>query len=196
MSGMAKLRPSLDESPKGLIWDLDGWQIQPWQAANYLSDAGFLAPGLCAIGVATMMAESNLYQLAWHLNVRRNEDGTILRDGDLMYVQSADLGWIQRNTPVDRPILAEPNAAQALVDELFETVEWDKFIASAKEARRLWLARGFAPWVANTNGAFRAFLPQAALGVGRLACNDVGLPRDLLKISSGSSSLARPDMLA
>lgn len=161
-----------------ITFDFDGERLEPWQAVQRLYLAGFVDPKLLAVGYAVMMGESGRYLKAWHHNVLRNEDGTILRDAlGRMTVKSTDLGFIQKNivhSPA-RALEIDADVSGAFVDELFAAnprlARGDQSAAIAYAlynsvtgggVKRLW-----SPWYAWVNGNYRKGLPSACVAVGQ-----------------------------
>lgn len=160
------------EAPRGVIWNLDGPQLAPWQAADRLYQGGFTDPLLLGEACSVMKAESGWYLKAWHINPVYDQDGRIFRDPEdgKMTVKSVDLGFIQRNvtTPNTRIDVTQV-AAQALVDGLFKAnPKLAKGVESAKIAFQLYQQRGWSPWYAWVNGYSREYLDDGALAVGNL----------------------------
>lgn len=160
------------ESPRGVIWDLDGALMKPWQAADRLYAAGFTDTVLLAEACAVMKAESGWYLKAWHINAEYDSDGKLVRDSQGRFtVDSVDLGWIQRNVRVADVTLSDTEA-KAWVDTMFqEHPELANGYESAKLARQLYVNGGndFGAWYAWLNGMHRQYLDDGALAVGNLA---------------------------
>lgn len=161
-----------------MTWDLAGERLYPFQAAQYLYNAKtvkgaatihpFREAKTLTIGCAVMGGESDWRLRSWHANVARNEDGTIKRDAQgRITVKSIDLGWIQRNADVaDLPYPDEE--IEPLVLGLFDSEQFgylDRPALAADEAARLYVERGWQPWVAYGNGGYRRHLPNAGLAV-------------------------------
>lgn len=174
------------EEIRGITWDLDGEQLDPWLAAQRLYNAGFKdAQELCVMW-AVLEAESGGYLKAWHHNVTRNEDGTIKRfDGDLMEVKSTDLGFIQKNIVHNpKPLLPiEGDQSKLFVADLFDAFpDLARGDLSAKIARQLFLQRGFQPWYAHTNKTYKRSMPRACVAVANFLALKNGLrPIPLVK---------------
>jgi hypothetical protein len=174
------------EEIRGVTWDFDGEQLDPWLAAQRLYKAGFKdAQELCVMW-AVLESESGGYLKAWHHNVTRNEDGTIkLFDDYLMEVKSTDLGFIQKNVVHNpRPLLpVEGDQSQLFVDDLFVAFPaLARGDESAVIARQLFVQRGFQPWYAHTNGSYKKSMPRACAAVANFLALKNGLrPIPLVK---------------
>jgi hypothetical protein len=135
---------------RGQTWDLDGVQLQPFQAAQRLYNAGFkdakILVEMCAI-----YGESGWYLKAWHHNVERDEDGQIsLDDSGRMTIKSTDLGFIQKNYIWLTPVKCQPIEGQFWADKGFELrPDLAKGDSSADIAYDLYQLRGFQPWYAH-----------------------------------------------
>jgi hypothetical protein len=160
-----------------ITYDFDGERLEPWQAVQRLYLAGFVDPKLLAVGYAVMMGESGRYLKAWHHNVLRNEDGTILRSADgLMEVKSTDLGFIQKNV-VHNPHVVLPiegDQSALFVEDLFAAYpKLARGDESAEIAYALYnsvsggVKRRWTPWYAWVNGNYRKGLPSACVAVGQ-----------------------------
>lgn len=154
----------------GITWGLDGEELKPWQAAQRLYKAGFKDAKILATMWAIMESESGGFLKAWHHNVVRNEDGTILRSEDnLMEIKSTDLGFIQKNI-VHSPheiIPIDANQSQLFVDLLFNAFpELARGDESAIIAWNLYKFRGFQPWYAWSNGSYQKSLERGILATG------------------------------
>lgn len=157
------------EEIRGLTWDLNGEQLDPWQAAQRLYLAGFKDAQLLCKFWAVLEAESGGYLRAWHHNVERLPDGTILRDSQgRMTVKSTDLGFIQKNIVHDEPVkILDEAESQAFVDSLFDQhPELANGAQSAEIAYNMFKQRGFQPWYAYSNGSYKKSLERACLAVG------------------------------
>ena len=117
---------------------LDGTQMKPRDVARLLWDNGWVNADNLMVMLATCQAESALFTKAWNLNTNG----------------SYDFGIFQLNSGTRKG------------DEL------EKFMAMAydpkqavKVARSLYNERKFQPWYAYSNGAYKAYIPQACLGV-------------------------------
>lgn len=175
------------ESPKGIIWDLDGARLLPWQAADRLYQGGFTDPLLLAEACSVMKAESGWYLKAWHINAVYNEDGTLKKDaGGRITVKSVDLGFIQKNVVMPGGSLLEPTpeAADQLIDSLFKSnPKLANGIESSKIAFQMYQQRGFQPWYAWVNGFSKQYLDDGALAVGNLCGMRHGEgPTSLMKV--------------
>jgi hypothetical protein len=173
----SKVQGATLEHYRGITWDLAGTRLKDWQAADFLDRAGFGKHGPLVLvdGVATMIAEAGLHLRAFHLNVDRDSDGRIVRDSQgRMHVKSADLGWIQKNTPSDRHIPVTEEAAAELVAELFEEhPNLAKPLPSALVAYALYKERGYQPWYGYAHRA--AHMGQAVLSVANYLAVKRGL---------------------
>ena len=173
----------VSEEIRGVTWDLEGPQLNPWQAAQRLYHAGFKDARVLAEMWATLEGESARYLKAWHHNVLRDENGQIVRTGEgRLKILSTDLGFIQRNVARDAPV--------ALLDEECATYAQDLFVAhpdlalgdkSAEIAWGLFKTRGFQPWYAHTNGHHRKHLGNACLAVGNFLAVAHGQGGDYLQ---------------
>lgn len=164
---------------RGVTWDLGGTRLYPFQAAQYLYKAQGAKAGVSSYpfrdakrlmeACAIMGGESGWYVKAWHANVVRDDEGRIVRDAlGKMTVKSVDLGWIQRNADVTDAALAD-NEVAPFVENLFDSNTYgylDRPALAATEAANLYLARGWQPWYAYSNGGWRTHLPTAGLAVG------------------------------
>lgn len=164
----------MGEEIQHVTYDFDGARLQPWQAVH---KAGFTDAKLLATGYAVMMGESGRYLKAWHHNVLRNEDDTILRDEQgRMTVRSTDLGFIQKNIAHSPAKVLEmtPEASGALIESLFAAnpklalgdesakIAWAMFNSKDNTGqKRLW-----TPWYAWVNGNYKKGLPSACEAVG------------------------------
>lgn len=157
------------EEIRGITWDLDGEELSPWLAAQRLYKAGFKDAKLLCTMWAVIESESGGYLKAWHHNVERNPDGTILINQDgLMEIKSTDLGFIQKNI-VHNPhkfLPVEGEQSKLFVADLFESfpdlARGDK---SATIAYQMYLLRGFQPWYAYSNGSYKKSLGRATVAV-------------------------------
>lgn len=173
------------EEIKGVTWNLDGAQLEPWQAAQRLYLANFKdATVLCEM-LATIRGESGWYLKAWHHNVLRDEAGLIVRDAAGKFtVKSTDLGFIQRNVVHSSPVKLLDSESQAFVDDLFYShPELARADESAAIAWNLYKLRGFQPWYAHSNGGYKNHLDQACLAVGNYLGMRFLRKRKLLKIA-------------
>lgn len=166
------------EEIRGITWDLDGEQLKPWLAAQRLYKAGFKDADLLCTMWAVLEAESGGYLKAWHHNVERNADGTILVIDGLMTVRSTDLGFIQKNI-VHNPkqiLPVEGNQSKLFVADLFlafpELARGDE---SAKIAHEMYLQRGFQPWYAYSNGSYEKSIGRGTAAVANFLAIKHGL---------------------
>lgn len=167
-----------NEEIRGITWDLDGEQLKPWLAAQRLYKAGFKDANLLATMWAVIEAESGGYLKAWHHNVERNLDGTILVIDGLMTVKSTDLGFIQKNIVHDpRQILpVEGNQSKLFVEDLFVAYpELARADSSAEIAFELYTRRGFQPWYAHGNGSYKKSMGRACAAVANFLALKNGL---------------------
>jgi hypothetical protein len=156
------------EEVRGLTWDLDGEQLEPWLAAQRLYKAGFKDADVLCTMWAIIEAESGGYLKAWHHNVKRTEDGQILyNDANQMTVLSTDLGFIQKNVVHDPPVLiGSPEEAQAFVDNLWvQHPELARGDESAEIAYLMYKQRGYTPWYAFTNKSYMNSLGRGTVAV-------------------------------
>ncbi len=164
---------------KGITWDLDGEQLEPWLAAQRLYKAGFKDADTLAVMWAVIEAESGGFLKAWHHNVTRNEDGTIkIFDGYLMEVKSTDLGFIQKNIVHDPTQLlpVEGDQSKLFVADLFEAFpELARGDESAKIAFNMWKTRGFQPWYAYSNKSYEKILGRGCVAVANYLALKHGL---------------------
>jgi hypothetical protein len=123
----------MSEEIRGVTWDLQGATMLHWLMIRRLCQAGFISEkdGLGRAGDAVVLnmfaiseGESGGSLKAWHINVVRNDDGTIKRtqiDGkDTMSVRSIDMGSMQINETVALfQLEMDPVPVQAWVDEMF-----------------------------------------------------------------------------
>jgi hypothetical protein len=166
------------EEIRGVTWDLAGERLYPFQAAQYLYNASTTKNGVIihpfreakvlTVACATMGGESDWRLRSWHANVLREEDGSIKRDSQgRITIKSIDLGWIQRNADIaDLPY--RDTEIAPLVQSLFDSEQFgylDRPALAANEAARLYVDRGWQPWVAYSNGGWRRHLPNAGLAV-------------------------------
>jgi hypothetical protein len=166
---LADTPPVKLEEIRDITWGFAGAQLYPWQAAQRLYKAGFVDAKLLAVAWAVMEAESGGYLKAFHHNVRRNPDGTILRNGNQMTVVSTDLGFIQRNVfhSGGRQIEISAAASAAFLEALFDdNPELADGQASAEIAHDLFVDRGWQPWVAHRNLSYKRSLPRGGEAVG------------------------------
>jgi len=175
------------EEIRNITWGLNGAQLSPWQAAQRLYKAGFKDVKLLAIAWAVMEAESGGYLKAFHHNVKRDENGLILRDADgKMIVLSTDLGFIQKNIvhPPNTKILVQETASQEFVEQLFKTnsdlADGQK---SANIAWAFYKLRGWQPWYAYSNESYKRSLPRGCEAVanflGKVLLNNSKLVKRL-----------------
>ncbi|MFI5405145.1 MAG: hypothetical protein ACHQ1D_01390 [Nitrososphaerales archaeon] len=164
---------------KGVTWDLDGEQLEPYLAAQRLYKAGFKDADLLCTMWAVIEAESGGYLKAWHHNVERNEDGTIkIYDGYLMNVKSTDLGFIQKNIPHEPDILLpiQGDQSQLFVNDLFVAFpELARGDESAKIAYQMYKTRGFQPWYAYSNGSYKKSIGRGTAAVANFLALKNGL---------------------
>lgn len=156
------------EEIRGVTWDLGGWRLYPRQKAQYAVAGGFEKIDDLYEAIATFDGESGGYLKAWHYNVKRNADGTILRDAEGRFTaKSVDLGWIQKNIALGDKLLHDAEAA-AFVEEVFTQGHPDlaKPLYSATVAYEMFLARGWDPWYAYLNGSYKRYIGGAALAIG------------------------------
>jgi hypothetical protein len=137
---------------RGQTWDLDGPQLEPFQAAQRLYKAGFTDAKILVEACATMYGESGWYVNAWHHNVLRDQNKQILLNTDgKMTITSTDLGFIQKNVVWREPIVCLPEQGAFWAKYGFETypslARADK---SADIAYSLFMTRGFTPWYAHS----------------------------------------------
>jgi hypothetical protein len=173
------------EEIRGVTWDLGGWRLYPRQKAQYAYAGGFTNVKLQQEALATFDGESGGYLKAWHINVRRNEDGTIFREDDgRLTAKSVDLGWIQKNIDLGNKLLADSEAAD-FIEEVFTQghPELARPLFSATLAYRMYLERGWDPWYAYSNGGYKRHLGSAALGIGNWLAFEDGLGAGYLKIA-------------
>jgi len=172
------------EEIKGVTYNFYGEQLEPWQAAQRLYNAGFKETKLLAIMWAVMEGESGGYLKAWHHNVLRDEAGNIARDTEGKFtVNSTDLGFIQKNVVHNPPKKLLDSESQVFVDRLFDD---NPRLANGQESANIAWAmykeRGFSPWYAYTNGSFERSLPRACVAVGNFLGNAFGLrPKPLVR---------------
>lgn len=151
-------RTLIAEEIRGITYDFDGVELAEWQAIQRLYRAGFKDLVVLGIMFAIIEGESGSFTKAWHANVKRDENGMIVRqqtDGvDYMQVQSIDLGFIQRNVNVtDEWVEMHPEAMGEWVNQM-----WDMYPnlsdaqLSAEAAYDLYQLRGFQPWYAYKPG--------------------------------------------
>ena len=159
----------VDEEIMHVTWDLDGPKMAHWLMFRRLVDAGFLevTDGLGHRGDAVALnmfavseGESGGYLQAWHMNVARNDDGTILRtnvDGvDFMMVKSIDMGAFQINVVLThQPVQMDADVVAAFVSDLWAihpelarvddslTIAMAKFKANVNAG-----GTGYGPWYA------------------------------------------------
>ena len=117
---------------------LKGKQLLPRDVARLMYDAGWVQVENLLEMICTAYAESNLYTEAYHVN----DDGTT----DWGYLQLNDAG----------------RTGQAL--EEFKAMAFNPVLATA-HARKMYVDRGFQPWVAHNSGAWVKFIPQGAAGI-------------------------------
>jgi hypothetical protein len=190
----------MTEHIRGVTWDLAGQRLYPFQMAQYLFKAiptnGKAAPfqnaRVLLEMVATMYAEASGYLRAFHLNVVRNDDGTIFRDSEgRLVAKSADLGWIQKNVDFpDTPL--HDDEVQAFIDGLFdaETTDWtDRPGVAATVAATIYTTpwtdgkpRGFRAWFGHLN--WEKQKSAAALAVANFLAVEVGLGQSYFTIRS------------
>jgi len=125
--------------------------------------------------------ESGGFQRAWHANVAREEDGSIMRfdmvdpvDGATkiyMRVLSVDLGFMQLNTAVPGgPKLVEmtETGVKTFIDAMFNTfpAKADPWQSVEIAYNQYYLQRGFKPWYAYKPGTLEFWNKKrrAALG--------------------------------
>lgn len=156
------------EEIRGVTWELGGWRLYPRQKAQYAYAGGFKDLEHLYTAIATFDGESGGYLKAWHINVARNPDGTILRDEQGRFLaKSVDLGWIQKNIDLGGKLLHDSESA-AFVEEVFTKghPELARPLYSATVAYEMFLRRGWDPWYAYLNGGYKRHLGNAALAVG------------------------------
>lgn len=183
------------EEIRGVTYDFTGERLFPFQAAQYLYQAASLKAGqqfypfreakTLMTACAVMGGESLWYLKAWHANVARNPDGTINRpQPGMLTIKSIDLGWIQRNADIeDVDILDED--VEPLVQELFSSGDYaylDRPARAAEEAARLFIARGWQPWYAYSNGGWKRHLPNAGVAVANFLAVEFGLGQSYYQI--------------
>lgn len=122
---------------------LAGPQLLPREAAGMLFNAGWVQVENLMKMIGTGMAESLLFTQASH----ENPDGT------------TDWGWLQLNDQNKGGNTLTPEKLEAFKQMAFDPIE------ATAHAREMYIARGFTPWVAFTNGTYTKFVPQASFGI-------------------------------
>ena len=117
---------------------LDGQQLKPRDVARLLWDNGWVNADNLMVMLAVCQAESALFTEAWNLNTNG----------------SYDYGIFQLNS-------AKLQGSQL---DAFREMAFDPKQAVLR-ARSLYNERKFQPWYAYQNGAYKAYIPQACLGV-------------------------------
>jgi hypothetical protein len=152
---------------RGVTFGFDGEQLEPQQAAQRLYKAGFKDAKVLAIMWAILEGESARYLKAWHHNVARDDDGSIIRDDIGRFaVKSTDLGFIQRNVVHSPPKKVTDAESPVFVESLFtanpDLARGDK---SAEIAFALYQDRGYQPWYAYSNRGYRRHREAACSAV-------------------------------
>lgn len=180
-------REHVVEEIRDITWGLWGEELSHEQAIQRIVAAGFpLKGGVVLTMFAIVEGESGEYQRAWHVNVERNDDGTIRRywwngsmwitvpvDGSPTYmkVKSIDLGFMQFNVNVpDEMVEMDSEALDVWVNTKFdENPDLADPWKSAERAYTLWRSRGFSPWYAYKPGTpeFRLKKRYGALAIAR-----------------------------
>jgi hypothetical protein len=143
------------EEIRGITWDLWGQELSHEQAIQRIVNAGFPIKGGVALKMfAIVEGESGEYQRAWHANVQRNVDGTILRNEGMMTVKSIDLGFMQFNVEIpDVLVEISIEAMTNFVNAMFaDNPDLADPHQSAERAYEMWSRRGFQPWYAYKPG--------------------------------------------
>lgn len=161
------------EEIRSITWDLWGVELSHEQAIQRLVRAGFpvwrINPETNApespllIMFAIVEGESGEYKEAWHINVEREDDGSISRfnqDGShwssgpqYMKVDSIDLGFLQNNVKISILLPMEVTAVSVWVQGQFALHPQFAIPEQAAEySFNIWKARGYHPWYAYKPG--------------------------------------------
>lgn len=124
---------------------------------NHWHDANILMTMVCIIS-----AESNRYDHAYHYNDPQ-EGGDGSTDWGMFQLNDANKGG---HAP-DAFGTPQPGGVRPTADvTAFRDKAWDPYQA-AITARGLYVSRGFQPWAAYDNGAYKQFIPESC----RAMCN-------------------------
>jgi hypothetical protein len=156
---------------RGETWDLEGTQLKPFQQAQYLFKAGFHSADVLTEMVAVLQAESLAYLKAWNHNAEEIEG-----QPDHILISSTDIGWIQRNIRHPSPVkIRKVDGRQFAHHVMDSNPALVTPAGAAAEARELYEARKFRPWVAHLNGSYKQFLDDAILSVANFLAVKYGL---------------------
>jgi hypothetical protein len=126
---------------------LEGPQLLPREIAKLLWDGGWRDADNIMIMAAIVQAESALFVRAWNFNPPTSSSPK----------GSYDWGLYQLND----------GGVTGNEQETFKAIAFDPVLAT-KQARKLYEARKFQPWVAYANGSYKKFIPQATKGVANM----------------------------
>jgi hypothetical protein len=126
---------------------LEGQQLLPREIVKLLWDGGWRDADNIMIMAAITQAESALFTEAWNYNPPTRS----LPKG------SYDWGLYQLND----------GGVTGADQEAFKAIAFNPPLAT-KQARKLYEARHFQPWVAYANKSYEKFIPQASKGLANM----------------------------
>lgn len=165
---------AVEEIP-GITFAFEGEELPEWMAIQRLYRGGFTDPRILLVMFAIIEGESGSFLQAWHMNVNRQLDGTIIRyvepDGDYMGVKSIDLGFAQFNVVVASNTyvkMTQEEVSLFVADKFEENPRLIQADTSSEDAFELHSRRGFTPWVAYQPGtaAFKLKKRRAVKALG------------------------------
>ena len=175
------------EEISNVTWGFRGSRLDGWQSVQRLFLGGFKDMAICSVAHAVMSAESGRYTEAFHCNVVRAEDGSIVRtDEGKMIVKSVDLGYCQFNTPLE-PYLEldmNPQAVESFIVSMYQKYpEYARADLSAAIAWEFYTRRRWQPWYAYSNGSYKKGLASSSAAIGNyLGMRNVG-NREIVKLT-------------
>src|SRR6266566_5707922 len=139
---------------------LQGQQWKPRDVLRLLWDNHFHDANILMTMGATIDAESNLFAHAWHWNDPADGlDGST--DWGMFMENDGNVGGVapdKDGNPLPGGIKTQEEVTA------FRDKMWDPYQA-APVARKQFVDRGFKPWAAYTNGAYKHFIPTMCEGV-------------------------------
>lgn len=130
---------------------LAGRQMLPREAARLMYEAGWSDAVNLMKMVATADAESDLYVAAWHWNdPAENGDGST--DWGYLQLNDGNKGG-SRPDENGQPVQGGSKSLQEIL--AFRALAVDPVQATAR-GRTMYVQRGFQPWAAYVNGAWKA----------------------------------------